>query len=243
VPPLALARRAALQLLAGSLSSLPGKSASAASVTGDAARKCTTTSNPSTTIVTCLGFGLSSDNRVGGCAADEACVATSAIRNPSKYGPPWRPGSSLEAGDQARSWRAVVAAVTEEPGLKIVEQDATVPYLRAEATAAVPPDGSGTDDVEFVLRQDDGVRLLYRSATRQAVFVYPLQQPVANQQSHIRRLASIRARLGWEEVGLPADGKALDREMMARYNVPTAKRIFGLELGGMRVSEDDEDEE
>lgn len=225
---------------------LPPKSAKAASgsITGDeytaAGRKCQTISDPSKTVVTCRGFGLSSDKRVGGCAADEACVATSAIQNPSKYGPPWRPGSSLEAADLARSWRAVVAAVAEEPGLKIVEQDDAVPYLRAEATSAVPIDG--TDDVEFVLRDDGGVRLLYRSATRQAVFVYPLQQPLNNQQSHIKRLASIRTRLGWEEAGLPTDGKALDREMMERYRVPTAKRIFGLELGGMRAPSDDDDD-
>lgn len=237
-----LARRAVLHLIAGglSLAALPGGPASAESVTGDSARRCVTVSDPSKTIVTCRGFGLSSDRRVAGCAADEACVATSAVRNPTKYGPPWRPVSKLEETDRARSWRAVVAAVTDEPGLKIVEQDDTVPYLRAEAQATIPPDG--TDDVEFVLRDDGGVRLLYRSATRQAVFLYPLQQPLNNQQSHIKRLASIRARLGWEEAGLPADGQALDKEMMARYKVPTAKRIFGLELGGMRAPSDDDDD-
>ena len=74
------------------------------------------------------------------------------------------------------------------------------------------------------------------------VGMMPLQQPVANQQSHIKRLASIRARLGWGEAGLPADGQALDKEMMERYKVPTAKRIFGLELGGMRAPSDDDDD-
>ena len=135
-----LARRAVLHLLAGGLTALPGGPTSAASVTGDAARRCTTVSNPSTTVVTCLGFGLSSEQRVAGCAADEACVATSAVRNPSKYGPPWRPASALEETDRTRAWRAVVAAVTVEPGLTIVEQDDAVPYLRAEAQAALPTD-------------------------------------------------------------------------------------------------------
>mmetsp|Transcript_5419 Transcript_5419/g.10655 ORF Transcript_5419/g.10655 Transcript_5419/m.10655 type:complete len:243 (-) Transcript_5419:80-808(-) len=238
------ARRAVLHLIAASSSlivipdGVPG--AGAASVTGDSRRRCTTVSDPSKTIVTCRGFGLSSEGRVGGCAADEACVATSAVLNPSKYGPPWRPLSTLEDIDRARAWRAVVSAVTDEPGLTIVEQDDAVPYLRAEAQSTVPPDG--TDDVEFVLRDDSGVRLLYRSATRQSVFLYPLQQPVANQQSHIKRLASIRERLGWAEAGLPADGQALGEEMMARYRVPTAKRIFGLELGGMRAPSDDDDD-
>ena len=123
--------------------------------------------------------------------------------------------------------------------MNIVDQDDGKRYLRAVATALVPADG--IDDVEFVLRDDGGVRLLYRSATRQSVFVYPLQQPLANQESHIQRLLSIRTRLGWEEAGLPVDGTSLSSEMSARYNVPTAKRWFGLELGGMRVPEEDEE--
>ena len=114
-----LARRAVLQLLAGGLSlgalpgARPGGPASAASVTGVGgdARRCVTVSDPSKTIVTCRGFGLTRDSlksgaiesRVGGCAADEACVATSAVRNPTKYGPPWRPVSKLEESDQARA--------------------------------------------------------------------------------------------------------------------------------------------
>ena len=78
-----------------------------------------------------------------------------------------------QRGAQPHQVRPALAARLQEPGLKIVEQDDNVPYLRAEAQATIPPDG--TDDVEFVLRDDGGVRLLYRSATRQAVFLYPLQ--------------------------------------------------------------------
>lgn len=230
-----VSRRVTLGLLLPIIT--PAPPAPAATITGDVARKCKTVSTPSTTTVTCLGFGLSPEGRVAGCAADEACVGTSAIKNPSKYGPPWRPSSGFESADPARAWRSVVAAVAEEPGLKIVEQDDTRRYLRATGPATVPPDG--TDDVEFILNSDGAVRLLYRSATRQAVFVYPLQQPLANQVSHGQRLGSIRNRLGWEEAGLPTDGKKLDAEMSERYGVPTATRWFGLELGGMRVPDDD----
>lgn len=122
--------------------------------------------------------------------------------------------------------------------MRIVEQDDGGRYLRATGPSAVPTDG--TDDVEFVLRDDGGVRLLYRSATRQSVFLYPLQQPVSNQQSHIDRLASIRRRLGWEEAGLPVDGPDLGRAMGDRYSVPTVTRWFGLELGGMRVPDEED---
>ena len=237
-----IGRRAALTLAAALVAQPPPHAATAASgsVTGDTERRCITTSNPSATIVTCQGYGLT-DNRVNGCSADEACVATSAVRNPSKYGPPWKPVSAQEVSDGARAWRSLVAAVDEEPGLTIVERDDKGLYLRATGTSTVPPDG--TDDVEFLLRdgQDNDVRLLFRSATRQAVFLYPLQQPVANQESHVKRLASIRRRLGWTEAGLPTDGKSLDAEMMARYKVPTATRWFGLELGGMKVPEEYDD--
>jgi len=155
-----------------------------------------------------------------------------------RYAPPWRPLSQQELGDGARAWRSVVAAVAEQPGLKIVEQNDERRYLRATGVSAVPPDG--TDDVEFVLRDDGGIRLLYRSATRQSIFLYPLQQPVANQQSHQERLIAIRRRMGWEEAGLPSDGRYLDQQMHERYKVPTVTRWFGLELGGMRVPADDE---
>ena len=202
-------------------------------ITGDVSRRCSTISTPSATTVTCLGFGLSPDGRIGGCASDEACIATSAVRNPSKYGPPWRPVSTAEAADTSRAWRSIVAAVQEEPGLTIVDQNDQARYLRASGKSTIPSEG--TDDVEFVLR--DG-NLLYRSATRQSLYLYPLQQPVDNQLSHNVRLSAIRARLGWEEAGLPTDGEGLADEMSQRYGVPTAKRWFGLELGGMRVDED-----
>lgn len=235
-----ISRRAALTLAAALVAQPPPHSATAAagSVTGDTQRRCITTSDPSKTVVTCQGYGLT-DGRVNGCSADEGCVATSAVLNPTKYGPPWKPVSAQEVSDGARAWRSLVAAVDEEPGLTIVERDDKELYLRATGTSAVPPDG--TDDIEFLLRDGQDVRLLYRSATRQAVFLYPLQQPVANQESHIKRLASIRSRLGWAEAGLPTDGKGLATEMMARYSVPTATRWFGLELGGMKVPEEYDD--
>ena len=191
-------------------------------------------------MVTCLNFGLSKDQRVSTCAADESCISTSAIRNPSKYGPPWKPVNAAEAADASRAWRAVAAAVAEEPGLTIVEQDDGARYLRATGAATVPNDG--TDDVEFIMRSE-GSRadvLLYRSATRQSLFLYPLQQPVANQKSHEQRLPSIRRRMGWEEAGLPTDGASLASEMNTLYKVPTATRWFGLELGGMKAPRDDE---
>ena len=203
-------------------------------------KRCTTESNPSTTTVTCQNFGVLPDGRLNGCASDEPCVSTSAISNPSKYGPPWRPPRvSPEASDVARAWRAVVSAVTEQEGLKIAEQDDARRYLRAVGVAAYPP--YGVDDVEFLLRgggDESSPDLLYRSATRQSVFVYPLQQPVNNQKSHAERLAAIRGRLGWEEAGLPTDsGAELAAEMLTRFDVPVVDRFFGLEIRGMRVPE------
>ena len=175
----------------------------AASVTGqtDANRLCKTVSTPAATVVTCLGYGLQKDGRLAGCAADEACIASSAVRNPSKFAPPWQPNArSPEAADVKRAWRALVSAVEDQEGLVVAERIDDKFYLRCTAPAQVPNDG--VDDIEFRMLDELPPRALFRSATRQAVFVYPLQQPVPNQKSHAQRLEAIRNRLGWEQGSL-----------------------------------------
>ena len=209
----------------------------AASVTGqtDSTRLCKTVSTPAATIVTCLGYGLQRDDRLAGCAADEACIASSAIRNPSKFAPPWQPNKlSPEASDVKRAWRALVSAVEEQEGLTIAERADDKYYLRCTAAAAVPQDG--VDDVEFRLLDELPPRALFRSATRQSVFVYPLQQPLPNQKSHAERLEAIRRRLGWETLGLAGDG-ALEQNMAGRQ----VQNFFGLQLKGIELPEDYDD--
>ena len=237
-------RRLFVSAVTAALAGTPAFPAFAAvqgTITGDTSRKCQTSSTPAATVVTCLGYGKDKDGRLKGCGADEACIAPAAVNNPSKFSPPWAPiANSREAQDPQRAWRALVNAVEEQNGIQIVERSDDSYYLRATAPSAVPTDG--IDDIEFRLLPEVGApRALFRTASRQAVFVYPLQQPIPNQASHAERLKAIRVRLGWEEAGLPVDGKALDAAMMERYKVPTAKRIFGLELGGMSVPEDYDD--
>lgn len=176
------------------------------------------------------------DGRLAGCAADEACLSSSAVNNPSKFSPPWAPSSvSPEAADAARAWRSLVAAVQDQPGLEVVERDDTGRYLRATAPTVV----SGldaVDDIEFLLRTDSGAapRALFRSSTRQSVFVYPLQQPVPNQKSHFDRLEAIRLRLGWENQGLSGDS-ALEAEMSGAK----VGNFFGF-LSGVKVPDDED---
>lgn len=207
----------------------PG-AASAATVTGQSGRKCKTISNPAVTTVTCLDFGLRA-GRLSGCAADEACVSSSAVSNPSKYAPPWQPTRGTpEFSDTNRAWRSLISAVEEQPGLQIVERNDNDYYVRAQAPSKIPEDG--TDDVEFLLRPDSaGPRALYRSSTRQSVYVYPLQQPVPNQQSHTERLDAIRLRLGWERLGLAGDSE-LEAKYFQQQNV---RNVFGLMLRGVEV--------
>lgn len=68
-------------------------------------------------------------------------------------------------------------------------------YLRAEFPSAF----RGTDDVEFRLVTKDAL-VTYRSASREAIFVYPLQTPI-NTDKNKSRLEDIRKALGWEEFG------------------------------------------
>jgi hypothetical protein len=46
---------------------------------------------------------------------------------------------------------------------------------------------------------------LYRSVSRDAVFVYPLQQPVADRGAHAARLEDLRSRLGWAKLSYDAE--------------------------------------
>ena len=229
-------RRGRRELCAAALLAWPASAARAATVTGDTSRRCQTVSNPSSTVVTCLGFGLDKEARLRGCAADESCISSSAVKNPSKFAPPWQPPKvTPEAKDAERAWRALVAAVEEQPGLTIVERDTPRFYLRAQAASQVPPDG--TDDVEFRLLDELPPRALFRSSTRQSVFVYPLQQPVPNQKSHAERLEAIRTTLGWDTVGGLGGDSALERELGGRQ----VRNFFGLQLQGVAVPDYEED--
>jgi len=226
-----LTRRAALSGICAA-GCPPAVHAATGSITGQSGRKCQTLSNPAVTVVTCLGFGLQSDGRLAGCAADEACIASSAVNNPSKFAPPWAPsGSSPESTDAPRAWRSLIAAVQDQSDLSIVERDDERYYVRAQAPSVV--NGLDcVDDVEFLLRVDgaeSAPRALFRSATRQSVFVYPLQQPVNNQKSHFQRLEAIRLRLGWENQGLSSDA-ALEKDMDGQR----LGNFFGF-LGGVKV--------
>ena len=220
-----LARRAVLTSLAA-LAAMPLQPSSAAN------RKCKTESNPSFTLKTCIDTGLDADGRLAGCAADENCIASSAVGNPSKFSPPWAPSQSQEAGDPDRAFRSLCGALGEEPGVEIVERDATRRYVRATATAQVPPDG--TIDIEF--RVNDEATTLLRSATRESLFVYPLTQPVNSQTEHAERLKRIRQRLGWKDLGYAGDSE-MERDM----GLQQAQNFFGLRLRGVSVPEEYED--
>ena len=142
-------------------------------------------------------------------------------QNPQAYMAPW---SYLpETSDPAKAWQSLVYAVRNvDPNVVIVEQNtvgddlylhATVPssFLMTTPTPVVglgrrptPGDGSDgalLDDLEFVLRSagDDNL-VLFRSASRTSVFIYPLTQPVSDGGSNRKRLDKIRQQLGWQEL-------------------------------------------
>jgi hypothetical protein len=170
---------------------------------GDTSRRCKReTVPPSTVIVTCNEYGVKADGRLEGCGADVSCIATSAVKIPDKYSVPWSPpiASSLSE-NVTRAWRNVVNAVEDQEGLTIVERRDEDRYLRATAASVIPK--GGIDDIEFLMKDQLPPTVLFRSATRQSVFIYPLTQPLDNQKSHAERLQQIRDRLGWEEDNLP----------------------------------------
>lgn len=139
-------------------------------------------------------YGLEK-GRLEKCRGDIPCVSTTSVGNPSKFGPPW--SYQPQTNDPDLAWAALKKAVAENRDKGAIVEAVDGPdeyYLRAE----FPSSFKGTDDIEFRLLKKDAL-VTYRSASREAIFIYPLQAPI-NTDKNKTRLLDIREALGWEEL-------------------------------------------
>eukprot|EP00752_Nemacystus_decipiens_P006957 g6243.t1 len=153
---------------------------------------CSTTTNPSYSVVSCVRTGLDRNGRLLGCSSSENCLSTSAVKVPGKLGSPWE--YSRQTSDADRAFASLVRAVEDTSEVTVKTIDAKGYYILAEFPSKVPP--GSVDSVEFLVKPEDQI-VLYRSVSRDTLFLYPLQQPVSDQGKIKERLEGIRKDLGW----------------------------------------------
>lgn len=163
-------------------------------------RDCTSETNTLYARRTCVRFGLQ-ENRLLSCLPSENCVSTSAVTSPSQFGPPW--SYSPATNDVGEAMASLVEALRRVATVREVDEARL--YVHATAPSTIKGAAAASvDDMEFKFEPVDKL-VLYRSASREAVFFFPPQNlysvPLSDGNTNRDRLEALRRSLGWQSLG------------------------------------------
>lgn len=140
-----------------------------------------------------LNYGIVK-GRLLKCKTQSNCISSTSVNSVEKYGRPWEYSTTA---DDVFNRISTLIQTDKSLDLKLVEQDKTQNYIRAEGKSAFPP--NGVDDVEFQVKDADKI-VSYRSNSRDAIKAGT--QLIPDGGANKNRMMTMRKKLALREMDM-----------------------------------------